>query len=152
MKKLKGLLEIFLPFALIVILVGFSAQKSIESVQVSPDNIPEIPEFSEDDENLYEVTFIVSSVPENTPSSASIYIMGNFNNWLPGDENYRFEKMEDGTYQYTLKMPANTYIEYKYNLGNYDNIEKDFFGNERGNRSYRFDYNRDVIRDEIESW
>jgi len=98
------------------------------------------------------VTFIITSVPADTPEDASIYMMGNFNNWLVGDENYRFEKMDDGTYQLTLRMPPNTEIEYKYNLGNYDYIEKDFFGNERENRTYRFEYNFDEVRNEIESW
>ncbi|MFA7569370.1 MAG: hypothetical protein WCY40_05835, partial [Defluviitoga tunisiensis] len=74
------------------------------------------------------------------------------NNWLVGDENYRFEKMEDGTYQLVIKMPPNTEIFYNYNLGFSDYVEKDFYGNERDSRKYKFEYNRDVVRDEIESW
>ncbi|POZ90904.1 hypothetical protein [Petrotoga sp. SL27] len=148
----EGFLEILLPFAIILLLFGFSSQKASTTAQPSPTPAPEIPSFSEEDENLYEVTFIITSVPEDTPEDASIYMMGNFNNWLVGDENYRFDKMEDGTYQLTLRMPPNTEIEYKYNLGNYDYIEKDFFGNERENRTYKFEYNFDEVRNEIESW
>jgi len=49
-------------------------------------------------------------------------------------------------------MPPNTEIFYNYNLGFSDYIEKDFYGNEKENRKYKFEYNRDVVRDEIESW
>jgi len=148
----KGFLEILLPFAIILLLFGFSSQNASTAAQPSRQSTPEIPSFSEEDENLFEVTFIVTFVPEDTPQDASIYMMGNFNNWLVGDENYRFEKMDDGTYQLTLRMSQNTEIEYKYNLGNYDYIEKNYFGDERENRTYKFEYNFDEVRNEIESW
>ena len=149
---MKGLLEIFIPFALIIVLLGVSYNKAPTTSQKPSDLSTQIPSFSEDDENLFETTFIIISVPENTPEDATIYMMGNFNDWLVGDENYRFEKMEDGTYQLVIKMPPNIEIFYNYNLGFYDYLEKDFYGNERESRKYKFEYNRDVVHDEIESW
>ena len=149
---MKGFLEIFIPFALIIVLLGVSFNKAPTTSQKPTDLSTQIPSFSEDDENLFETSFIIISVPENTPEDATIYMMGNFNNWLVGDENYRFEKIEDGTYQLIIKMPPNTEIFYNYNLGFSDYVEKDFYGNERDSRKYKFEYNRDVVRDEIESW
>ncbi len=149
---MKGFLEIFIPFALIIVLLGVSFNKAPTTSQKPSDISTQIPSFSEDDENLFETTFIIISVPENTPEDATIYMMGNFNNWLVGDENYRFEKIEDGTYQLIIKMPPNTEILYNYNLGFSDYIEKDFYGHEQENRKYKFEYKRDVVRDEIESW
>lgn len=149
---MKGFLEIFFPFALIIVLLGFSFSKAPKTSHKPSDLSTQIPSFSEDEENLFEVTFIIVSVPDNTPENATIYMMGNFNNWLVGDETYRFERMEDGTYQLIVKMPPNIEILYKYNLGYYDFIEKDYSGNERENRKYKFEYNRDIVRDEIESW
>ncbi len=128
---MKGLLEIFIPFALIIVLLGVSFNKAPPTTSQKPTDLStQIPSFSEDDENLFETTFIIISVPENTPEDATIYMMGNFNNWLVGDENYRFEKMEDGTYQLVIKMSPNTEIFYNYNLGFSDYVEKDFYGNE----------------------
>jgi len=100
---MKGFLEIFIPFALIIVLLGVSFNKAPTTSQKPSDLSTQIPSFSEDDENLFETTFIIISVPENTPEDATIYMMGNFNNWLVGDENYRFEKIEDGTYQLVIK-------------------------------------------------
>ncbi|PNR97186.1 hypothetical protein [Petrotoga sp. 9PWA.NaAc.5.4] len=148
---MKNFLQIFLPFTLIVLLLGFSAQKSTSPTVKPSTPTAGIPVII-DKENLYEVTFLVVSVPDNTPSDLSLYMMGNFNDWLVGDEEYRFEKLEDGTYRLILEMPPNTQIEYKYNMGNYDYIEKNFLGKERENRRYKFEYNFDVVRDEIESW
>jgi hypothetical protein len=49
-------------------------------------------------ENKPSYNFILNQIPENTPKDATIYIVGNFNNWKPNDERYKLQKQSDGTY------------------------------------------------------
>jgi hypothetical protein len=43
--------------------------------------------------------FVVKVIPANTPTDASIFLTGNFNNWNPTDPAYKFLKQADGTYR-----------------------------------------------------
>jgi hypothetical protein len=78
-------------------------------------------------------TVIVSSIPENTPADASIYITGNFNNWIPNDENYRLRKTIDGSYR-TILYSDKPFLEFKFTRGSWESVESRESGKARPNR------------------
>lgn len=54
-------------------------------------------------------------------SSEAIYVAGNFNNWNPGNNNYRLEKKE-GKLVLELKNLAASVIEFKFTRGTWANV------------------------------
>lgn len=134
-------------FALIFISIFLISCSATNDV----NNDVELPSKEEKESDvIYSVTFIVSEYPE-IPGNY-IYIMGNFNNWIPGDAEYKLTKNDFDEWEITLEMPKDKIIEYHFNAGSYDSIEKDFFGDELTPRTYKFKYDRDSIYHEIESW
>jgi AraC-like DNA-binding protein len=65
---------------------------------------------------------IVKKVPKNTPHDASIYIMGNFNNWNPEDRSYKLTKQIDGTYR-TLVYSHYPQVQFKFTRGTPGSVE-----------------------------
>ena len=65
---------------------------------------------------------IVNKIPGNTPHDASIYIMGNFNNWNPADRNYKLIRQVDGTYR-ILIYSSYPQIQFKFTRGTLSSIE-----------------------------
>ncbi|MGI6782123.1 MAG: InlB B-repeat-containing protein [Acholeplasmataceae bacterium] len=69
--------------------------------------------------NLVEVQFVVTEVPEGT---TDVYLLGNFPHstqgyyWEPTN-GYLMDKNHDGTYSYTLQLPENHELEYKFHNG-----------------------------------
>lgn len=104
----------------------------------------------EESDIVYSVTFLVSDYPD-IPGNY-IYLMGDFNNWIPGDAEYKLTKNNFDEWEITFEMQKGKTIEYQFNAGSYDNIEKDFFGDEVTPRSYKFKYDRDTVYHEIENW
>ncbi len=96
---------------------------------------------------------IVNKVPRNTPHDASIYIMGNFNNWNPEDRNYKLIKQVDGTYRILIYSPF-PQIQFKFTRGTSSSIESRPGGRMLPNRIA----NRDIVKGnpdiqlEIASW
>ncbi len=90
----------------------------------------------EDLESSDTYTFVIESLPENTPIDATIYLTGNFNRWEPGNPDYKFSKLEDNTYTYTLKG-APDHLEYKFTRGTWETVEGGSDGRAIGNRQYR---------------
>ncbi len=54
-------------------------------------------------------------------SSDAVYVAGNFNNWNPGDQNYRLEK-KDGKLVLELKNVAASVLEFKFTRGTWANV------------------------------
>ena len=96
---------------------------------------------------------IVNKIPRNTPHDASIYIMGNFNNWNPADRNYKLVKQVDGTYRILIYSPF-PQVQFKFTRGTSSSIESRPGGRMLPNRIA----NRDMVRGnpdiqlEIASW
>ena len=90
------------------------------------------------------------NIPENTPSGDQIFITGNFNNWDPGDETYRMELLDDGTYIVDLPIGFGK-IEYKFTRGDWSTVEKDLCGYEVDNRVFHYG-KQDIIYDTVMSW
>ncbi len=49
-----------------------------------------------------QITIRVVAVPENTPPDASLYLVGNFNNWTTGDSLYKMTKQSSGVFSFTF--------------------------------------------------
>jgi AraC-like DNA-binding protein len=86
-------------------------------------------------------TLVVKKVPANTPHDASIYIMGDFNNWNPADKNYRMIKQVDGTYRILIYSPYQQ-VQYKFTRGSAGSIESRPGGRLLLNRVF----DRDLVR------
>jgi hypothetical protein len=98
----------------------------------------------------YEMTVQVTKLPDNTPPSDNIYISGNFNNWDPGDPDYRMRKNNDSVLE--VKLPKGIgEIEYKFTRGDWSTVEKDICGFEIGNRK-AFYGKAEIFHDTVMSW
>ena len=53
-----------------------------------------------------QLTLHVTSIPINTPPGASIYAVGTFNNWDPGDATMILTPGGSGQYSITVNPPA----------------------------------------------
>lgn len=142
----KSIFILFLIFISILLVSCSGTKQEQNSVSLPKDTQSKL-----DNETIFSVKFIVSDYPE-TPNGNAIYIMGDFNNWIPGDEEYRLNKNNFDEWVITLEMPKNKIINYQFNAGTYNTIEKDFFGDEITPRSYKFNYNGDSVSHEIENW
>lgn len=97
-------------------------------------------------------TFVIEGVPNNTPIDATLYITGDFNNWNPGDPNYRFTKLPDGRYTYTMRGGSET-LHYKFTRGTWDTVEGGPDGKAIGNRTFtRSKGGAEVLFATIKTW
>lgn len=102
------------------------------------------------DPNLSHVTFILKSVPDNTPANDPVYLVGNFNNWNPGDKKYRFKKNSEGLFQ--LSIPRERYgLSFKITRGSWESEFADACGNKLPNQDYNYD-EVDTLYIKVESW
>lgn len=93
----------------------------------------------------------VVEIPVSTPLSDTIFVVGNFNNWNPGDVNYQLIKALDGTYTIDLNPnPGN--LEFKFTRGDWGRVEGNANGGFRPNRTFSYDGNAQVLELSILSW
>lgn len=99
-----------------------------------------------------QVTFIIESLPENTPEEDFIYIAGDFNGWNPGLAEYQMTKNTEGNWEITLEAQEDgTTIQFKFTRGDWGTVEKDANGNEMANRTFTFG-NGETVDIEIAGW
>ena len=112
---------------------------------LSWDDLPVNPRFGW-------ATITVEQAPGNTPSDASLYAVGSFNDWHPGDPNYQLERQETGTFQVQIPLMDDTTY-YKFTRGSWESIEGRRNGQARVNRQFILSEqsSRDVTAT-IESW
>jgi len=72
--------------------------------------------------SIAQLTIKVVSIPDNTPMPATIYIAGNFNNWDPGNDNYRLTNTGGEHYEITF-TPATGNLEFKFTRGSWATVE-----------------------------
>ena len=99
-----------------------------------------------------EVSIKIVDLPSNTPPDAPIYIVGDFNGWVPGDQRYRLQKQSDGNYAIDLPLFKET-MAFKFTRGNWPTVEGKRNGRIRANR--KFIYNPvgpKTIDIKIKSW
>ena len=99
-----------------------------------------------------QLTIIINSVPDYTPSDAEIYLAGDINNWNPADPAFKFAKVEESTWQLNLpEMDHGKVILFKFTRGSWETVEKGASGEEIGNRQFTFG-NGDTINPIILNW
>ena len=98
------------------------------------------------------IKIVVTSVPDNTPHDATIYVTGNFNNWRNNDPKYKLIKQDDGSYSCQIQTGIDS-INYKFTRGNWESIEGRWDGGMKSNRVYNLQTtsNKSIIT-QIESW
>jgi len=102
------------------------------------------------DPALNQIVIILHRIPASTPPFSKIYLVGNFNNWDPGDPNYVFEKNSDGTYQ--IAIPRKKYgLSFKITRGNWSNEAADGCGNKWNNQDYNYS-DIDTLNYTIANW
>ncbi len=86
-----------------------------------------------------QVTFILDSIPDYTPPGDEIYIVGDFNDWNPGQTEYVLTKNDDDKWSITLgEQPHGLVILFKFTRGSWETVEKGPNGEEIDNRSFSF--------------
>ena len=99
-------------------------------------------------------TLLVKAIPENTPPDASLYVVGSFNKWHPGDPNYKLQREPDGSYSIRIPLWQDT-THYKFSRGAWETVEGRPNGRARVNRQLILQPGEAIatpIRVEIESW
>ncbi len=99
-----------------------------------------------------QVTFLLESIPANTPAAGPVYIAGDFNGWNPGNASQALQKNQAGKWYITLaaRTPG-TRIQYKFTRGAWASVEKGASGEEISNRQYTFS-TPDTVRITIYNW
>lgn len=96
-----------------------------------------------------EVTMIVISYPENTPTEDEIYVAGNFNGWNPVDPAFMLTENLSGQPQIVIEGSGS--IEFKFTRGSWETVEGDANGGYLPNRTFTFD-TADTLEITIMSW
>lgn len=84
---------------------------------------------------LGRVTFRLTDIPKNTPHDASLYVAGSFNDWNPGDPQYKLQLQPDSTYALTIPTNLDT-VWFKFTRGNWASVECRSNGRPVFNRTY----------------
>jgi predicted alpha/beta superfamily hydrolase len=102
-------------------------------------------------QGMAQLTFVVDDIPANTPDGASIYVVGTFNGWDPGDPAYELMENVDGDFEITFTPTSGT-LEFKFTRGSWETVE----GNENGgflpDRTYSYDGSQTTEVFQILSW
>ncbi|MFT5917123.1 MAG: hypothetical protein ACJAWV_001837 [Flammeovirgaceae bacterium] len=101
------------------------------------------------------ITIVLESIAPYNTSKTPIYMMGNFNEWNPKDENYRLNWL--GGEKFGLKLEisesfADSVIEYKYTRGSLENVEVAKDGTDIRNRKLPYLKKSLTALDQIGSW
>ncbi|WP_044201084.1 helix-turn-helix domain-containing protein [Flammeovirga sp. OC4] len=81
------------------------------------------------------IQLIVTELPEATPYDASLFVVGDFNNWKPLDLESKMVKHSDGFYYLTLPTGLRKF-EYKITRGSWESVEGRENGRAIPNRVY----------------
>lgn len=79
------------------------------------------------------VTFVVRP-PVALPAEVAIYVAGNFQNWQPGDAQWRLKPTDDGAYMLTADFVLDQGLQFKFTQGSWLTVEKGAGGEEIANR------------------
>lgn len=89
------------------------------------------------------VSIVIKSLPGRLLAEESIYISGSFNGWNPSDEQYKFNKDNNGHYLIVLNLPVGKY-EFKITKGSWDKVEVSQDGKNIENRKLTVDGNMNL--------
>ena len=83
-----------------------------------------------------QLTIRVTSVPTASPTGATIYIAGNFNEWNPAAPEYALSRGADGVWSITFPDSVRGPIEFKFTRGSWPTVETTASGREVANRRF----------------
>lgn len=98
-----------------------------------------------------QLTLHVTSIPFNTPPGASIYAVGTFNNWNPGDPATILTPAGNGQYNITLNPPAGE-VKFKFTRGNWDAVEGNASGSYLPDRVLTYNGQPTTVNLSILTW
>lgn len=98
-----------------------------------------------------QVTIKITSIPDNTPMPSNIYIAGNFNNWNPGDPNFRLSNIGGGQYEITF-TPSTNPLEFKFTRGSWNTVEGTVGGTFIPNRQFNYSGGQQTVELTILGW
>ncbi len=94
---------------------------------------------------------LIQSEPENTPSNAHVYLTGDFNNWQPKDDKFKFRDLGNGTRVLVIQKFNDNFNQYKVTRGDWTNQ----FSQKRGGilPNQHFSKNLgDTLKIDIKGW
>ena len=91
----------------------------------------------------------VDSLPQSS-RQYDLYIAGSFNNWNPGNNQYKFQHTDNDKFYIDLKLPAGTY-EYKITRGSWKEVECSAGGADIANRILKVSDDETIVN-KIEGW
>lgn len=94
---------------------------------------------------------VVNAIPLQTPDMDDIYIAGSFNNWNPGQQNYKLTKNQDGHFSISLQVSPGTY-QFKFTRGSWATVEGTSDGKVISNRSYHYSGSNQNLTLQINGW
>lgn len=97
-----------------------------------------------------QVTFILKSIPEDTPRDSRFYLAGMLNKWQPNHPDFEFTKDNLGRLSLTLEAVPDTF-EYKICRGSWPSVEVDYTGRDIANRLYVDSMGKSVVLS-VASW
>lgn len=98
------------------------------------------------------VRFVVT-VPDSTPADGPVYLAGSLpvaGEWKV--DGVALQKQPDGTWAVDLDVPAGQTLEFKFNRGTWETVEKNADGSERGNRTFSADAGISRVDFRVERW
>lgn len=97
-----------------------------------------------------ELTIWIAQLPASTPENAELYIAGNFNNWDPRSDDWKFNRTTAGFYFIAIPRQGNM-LEFKITRGSWDSVEVDKNGNDIENRIFRWG-DAEELAIEVKGW
>jgi len=131
---------------------GLMRDERMLVVPSRPIAVPVAIESWEDTPSKQQYRVYVDQVPSNTPADDQLYIVGNFNNWNPGETRYQFRKLRDGRYYIQLPFLLDT-LRCKITRGTWETVEANAAGDLRGDRVYLLvDHPTREVHISVEGW
>jgi hypothetical protein len=98
------------------------------------------------------ITIVLDSLPEITAPESPIYIVSEYNNWNPMDNQLTFNKLSNGKHAITLLIMKDAKsLEYKITRGGWSRVEVDEYGDEIQNRKLYFGF-ADTVFIDVKKW
>ena len=97
----------------------------------------------------YKVTFLITGLPVYQKTSDTVYLVGSFNNWNPGDRKMQLKPMGDKI-GITIELPRGMF-EYKFTKGSWNQVETASEGKSINNRKLEVESDT-TINVEIKNW
>lgn len=98
-----------------------------------------------------QLTLKVNSIPLNTPSDASIYAVGTFNNWNPADPTKILTSIGNGQYSITINPPVGE-VKFKFTRGAWATVEGNANGGYLPDRVHNYNGQPTTLELSILTW